>query len=131
VTTPPEEENGKENLERRAHDSRARLLDTIDALERRGARLVATARGLRQVAALAVDAVAVLGTLMSLLSLLKTSDHRRVDFPTPKRSTGGVLGRLALVAVFAGVAYIARPRRRSAPTRGATGVSRSRLRAIS
>jgi len=128
--TTPEEDNGKENLERRAHDSRARLLDAIDALERRGARLVATARGLRQVATLAVDAVAVIGALMSLVSLVKTSDHRG-DFPSRKRGTGGVLGRLAMLAVFAGVAYIARPRGRSAPTSGAAGVPRSRLRAIS
>ena len=133
MTTPPEEEKGeasKEGLEKRAHDSRARLLETIDALERRGARLVETARGLRHVGALAVDAVAVLGALMSLLSMLKGSE-RRVEVPSARRTAGGMLGRLAIFAVFAGVAYIARPRGRSAPTSGATGVPGSRLRAIS
>jgi len=105
------------------------LLDTIDALERRGARLVETARGLRHVGALAVDAVAVLGALMSLLSMLK-SPERRIDRPSPKRSAGGMLGRLAIFAVFAGVAYVARPRRSGGPTGAATRVPRSRLRAI-
>jgi len=132
VTAPPEEDTGeasKEGLEKRARDSRDRLLETIDALERRGARLVETARGLRHVGALAVDAVAILGALMSLLSMLKASD-RRVDVPSPRRSAGGMLGRLAIFAIFAGVAYIARPRGSAAPTSGATGIPRSRLRAI-
>lgn len=132
MTTPPNEELGeatKEGLEQRARHSRARLLETIDALERRGARIVETARGLRHVGALAVDAVAVLGALMSLLSMLKSSD-RRVNTPSPGRSAGGMLGRLAIFAVFAGVAYIARPRRSGAPTSAATRVPHSRLRAI-
>ena len=133
MTTPPEEETpeaSKEGLEKRARDSRARLLETIDALERRGARLVETARGLRHVGALAFDAVAVLGALMSLLSMIRASDRRVVDIPPPRRGAGGMLGRLAIFAVFAGVAYIARPRRGAAPTSAATGIPRSRLRAI-
>jgi hypothetical protein len=133
VTTPADDEEtdeaSKQGLEKRARDSRARLLETIDALERRGARLVETARGLRHVGALAVDAVAVLGALMSILSMLKASD-RRVEIPSARRGAGGMLGRLAIFAVFAGVAYIARPRRGAAPTSAATGIPRSRLRAI-
>jgi hypothetical protein len=114
VTTPLEEESTEEGLEKRARDSRTRLLETIDALERRGTRLVETARRVRQAAAVAVDAVAVVGALISLMSLLKASD-RRFEMPSRRRSPGGVLGRLALFAVFAGVAYAARPRGRPAP----------------
>lgn len=103
-----EEERNEEGLERRARDSRLRLFETIDALERRGTRLVDTLRQLREVAALAVDAVAVLGAVMSLLSLLKTSDRREIS--PRRRNAGSTLGRVAIFAVFAGVAYLARPR---------------------
>jgi hypothetical protein len=106
-----EEDRSDDGLERRARDSRMRLFETIDALERRGARLVDTLRQLREVAALAVDAVAVLGAVMSLLSMLKTSD--RHEIPSRTRNAKGTLGRVAIFAVFAGVAYLARPRRAS------------------
>jgi hypothetical protein len=103
-----EEERSEEGLERRARDSRMRLFETIDALERRGTRLVDTLRQLREVAALAVDAVAVLGAVMSLLSLLKTPNRHEIS--SPRRTANGTLGRVMLFAVFAGVAYLARPR---------------------
>jgi hypothetical protein len=43
-----------------------------------------------------------------LLSLLKPSDRREISSRT--RTAKGTLGRVAIFAVFAGIAYLARPR---------------------
>ncbi|HEX4337547.1 MAG TPA: hypothetical protein VH062_16650 [Polyangiaceae bacterium] len=131
MTTPADEEHG---LEQRALSSRARLLETIDALERRGQKLVATAHEFKNLAALAVDGVAVLGALSSLFALIRAATPtRRLPSSTtePARSGSGIVGKLALFAVFAGVAYAARKQLGSRrPARGAPAVSRGHLRAM-
>jgi len=129
----PDEEAG---LERRAIASRARLLQTIDALERRGARLVATAEELKSIATLVIDGVAVLGAVSSLFVLVRMSKaRRRLTLPelrSPQHgSVSGALARVAVFALFAGVAFVAR-RRLASQLRGSRSrLSSSRLRAVS
>ena len=130
-----EEEQG---LERRAIASRARLFETIDALERRGARFVATAREIRHVFTLVIDGVAVVGAVASLLSLARAATRGRRHYPALPAHRGdspgatGTFLRVAALALFAGVAYVARRRLAAHPHVPAPPRSRSpRLRAVS
>jgi hypothetical protein len=127
----------EQGLERRAVASRARLLQTIDALERRGARFVETARELKNVATLVIDGVAVLGAVSSLFALVRSATARphlalpEIHTARKKKGPGGLVARVAVFALFAGVAFVAR---RQLATRGGkshTWVSRSHLRAVS
>jgi hypothetical protein len=120
--------DGPHELERRAVAVRARLLSTIDALERRGAHLVATVNDARRIFALVADAAAVLGAISAMVALVR-SGRRMEQRGYPTRKQPHLVRQLALFAVLSGVAYVARragpaaPRRAPAPT--------PRLRAIS
>jgi hypothetical protein len=128
VTTPTDDEHG---LEQRAVDSRARLLETLNALERRGAKFVATAHEFKNLAALVIDGVAVLGALSTLLALVRSATRPAQVELRPQPRTGGTLSKLAVFALFAGAAYVARRQvgwRKS--KQGSTEVPQSRLRAV-
>lgn len=132
MTTMEEDEHG---LERRAVASRARLLQTIDALERRGTHLVETAKEFKNIATLVIDGVAVLGALSSLFVMVRSATARpHLQLPElrqpRKPGPGGALARVAVFALFAGVAFVARrelARRSASRSRGAS----SHLRAVS
>ena len=123
-------------LERRAVASRARLLQTIDALERRGTRLMETAREFKTVATLVIDGVAVLGAVSSLFAMVRSATarpHRALPelHVRRKKPAGRIIARVAVFALFAGVAFVAR--RQLATRRGkpSTWVASSHLRAVS
>jgi hypothetical protein len=120
------DETGK--LERRAVAMRTRLVDTIDALERRGAHIVATVNDARRLVALAADAAAVLGAVATLFALVRSG--RRMASP-PRlvaRERPHVLRHVLAFGALVGVAYVARRARRAARR---TPMHVPRLRAIS
>jgi hypothetical protein len=127
----PDEEAAKEDvaLEERATKSRTRLLETLDALERRGTHLVATVHQVKNLAALAIDGVAVLGAVASLLALIRSTE-RAVTSPAPARRPGRILSRLAVFALFAGAAYVARRGSVTSRTRSVSRAPGARLRAV-
>jgi hypothetical protein len=132
VTTTDDERG----LERRAVASRARLLQTIDALERRGARLVETAREFKNVAALVIDGVAVLGAVSSLFVAVRAATARRhlalPELHAPrKKGPRDIITRVAVFALFAGVAFVARRQLGTRRGKSRTWVSSSHLRAVS
>ena len=104
----------EQGLERRAVASRARLLQTIDALERRGTRLVEKAQEFKNLATLVIDGVAVLGAVSSLFAVVRTATARPrlalPEFHPPRKGPGAVFVRVAVFALFAGVAFVARRR---------------------
>lgn len=110
MNTTTDDERG---LERRATASRARLLQTIDALERRGTRFVETAQEVKNVATLVIDGIAVLGAVSSLFAMARSATARpRFLLPevhAPRRAgPSGIIVRVAVFALFAGVAFVAR-----------------------
>src|SRR5207248_1480863 len=125
--TDPTEIKG---LERRATTTRTRLVDTIDALERRGARIVATVNDARRIFALVADGVVVLGAVSTLVALIRSS--RRATLPSSRleRQRPAVLRHVTMFALFAGVAYVARRAAGPGPLPGAS-MRPPRLRAIS
>ncbi len=127
MTTPSDDEHG---LEQRAEASRARLLDTISALERRGAKLVATAHELKSLAALVIDGVAVIGVLTSLFSLIHAATRSASASLRPEPRGTGALSKLAVFALFAGVAYAARRQVGSRKRHNPVSFPPSRLRAV-
>ncbi|HEX3596558.1 MAG TPA: hypothetical protein VHU80_15715 [Polyangiaceae bacterium] len=132
MTTLPEDEHG---LEQRAKASKTRLLETIDALERRGARLVATAHEMKNLAALVVDGVAIIGALSSLLALVRAATSSRAQHPVESRAASksrNLIGKLTVFAMFAGVAYVARQKLAARPDKATTVPfpTSSRLRAV-
>jgi len=120
--------DGPDQLERRAVAVRAQLLSTIDALERRGARLVATVNDARRILALVADAAAVVGAISAMVALVR-SGRRAEPRGYPARKRPHVFRQLALFAVLSGVAYVARRAAPPAPRRAPAHTPR--LRAIS
>jgi hypothetical protein len=133
VTTTTDDEHG---LERRAVASRARLFQTIDALERRGSRLVDMAREVKNVGTLVIDGVAVLGAVSSLFVMVRSLTARQhlalPEIHVPKKKgPGNVIARVAVFALFAGVAFVARRQLATRHGKSHTWVSTSHLRAVS
>jgi hypothetical protein len=120
--------DGTAQLERRAVAMRSSLLDTIDALERRGERLVATVNDARRIFALVADAAAVLGAVSTMVALVR-SHRRSVPRRYPVRERPHLLRHVALFGVLAGVAYVAR--RAARPTPHRAPMHTPRLRAMS
>lgn len=123
-------------LERRAVASRARLLQTIDALERRGARIADAAREFKNIATLVVDGVAVLGAVSSLFAMVRSATarpHRALpEIHAPRRTRPrDVMVKVAVFALFAGVAFVARRQLATGRKKSRTWVSTSHLRAVS
>ena len=120
--------DGPDELERRAVAVRSDLLSTIDALERRGARLVATVNDARRLFALVADAAAVLGAISAMIALVRPG-QRAEQRGYAARKPPHVLRQLALFTVLSGVAYVARRALPPAPRRAPAHTPR--LRAIS
>ena len=121
MTHSQEETSG---LERRAIATRTRLVDTIDALERRGAHILATVNDARRLFALVADGAAVVGAVTTLVTLVRMGTHRgRTARPT-RRS---IFGHVVLLGALAGVAFMAT---RTAPPSRRNLPAPARLRAI-
>jgi hypothetical protein len=95
-----------------------------------------TAREFKNVATLVVDGVAVLGAVSSLFVMVRSATARphlalpEIHVPRKKRA-GSVIARVAVFALFAGVAFVARRQLAKRGGKPSTWVASSHLRAVS